>query len=226
MSARVSLFLAAGLLSQSISEPTEQYLRENYVRDDGPRYETGYPRVATHRFQQARLVAKEELSPFRPFYYRSVAGRRVNILDDGETPYVPSEAFAEAVEQVLRCLPQLSQYRHELFAPERVRLENGEEIVTYYLYSLRSASDSPLWLSGFVVMADGVCASLPETPATIDVDRGGTTREVWDAFDFAGTRFILAHTYGYEERGFELFRVEQSRLTLVLDFWFACVGCE
>lgn len=217
---------AAALISQTVAVPTEAFIRANYVKDDGPRYETGYARVGANRFRQAWVVDHQELSPFQPFYYRSVAGRRMHVEEDGkETPYVPSREFTIAVDRVIRCLPGLSPYRDELFAPERVRLHTGDDVITFYLYSLKDTVHSqPLFLSSFVLITEDRCASLPIVPKVIDVDRGDTTREVWDVFDFAGSHFVLAQVYDYEARGFALFRVGEGRLEQVLEFWFAYLG--
>ncbi len=220
--------LAASLIPGVAPIPSEQFVRANYVKDDGPRYESGYPRVATNRFRQAWVVARDELSPYLPYYYRSVAGRRLHISDKGKKePFRPSPAFLEAVDQVVRCLPQLSSYRDDLYAPERVRLAGGQEIIIFYLYRLRDAWDNaPMWISNFVWLEDGSCTSPAGAPAPIDIDHGGQSLEVWDVFDFAGHRFLLAQVYEYEELGMRLYLQEPHGFTEARSFWFACLGCQ
>jgi hypothetical protein len=224
----LALLLAASLSPGVARIPSEQFVRANYVKDDGPRYESGYPRVATGRFRQAWVVARDELSPYLPFYYRSVAGRRLHVSDEGkEEPFGPSPAFLEAVDRVIRCLPQLSSYRADLYAPERVRLGGGQEIITFYLYRLRDAWDNaPMWISSFVWLEDGGCTSPAGPPEPIDIDHGGQSLEVWDVFEFAGHRFLLAHVSEYEESGMRLYQQGPHGFTEALSFWFACLGCE
>ena len=220
--------LAASLIPSGARIPSEQFVWANYVKDDGPRYESGYPRVATNRFRQAWVVARDELSPYVPLSYRSVAGRRLHVSDEGkQEPFEPSAAFLKAVDQVVRCVPQLSSYRDDLYAPERVRLAGGQEIITFYIYRLRGAWDhAPMWISNFVWLEDGSCTSPAGAPEPIDIDHGGQSVEVWDVFEFAGRRFLLAQVYGYEELGMRLYRQGPDGFREARSFWFACLGCE
>ena len=224
----LTLLLAASLSPIVARVPSEQFIRANYVKDDGPRYESGYPLVATGRFRQAWVVAREELSPYIPFQYRSVAGRRLHVSDEGtEEPFGPSAVFLEAVDQVVRCLPQLSSYRDDLYAAERVRLEGGQEIITFYVYRLRDAWDNaPMWINSFVWLEGGGCTSPAGVPKPIDIDHGGESLQVWDVFEFAGQRFLLTHVHEYEELGMRLYRQGPHGFTEARSFWFACLGCE
>jgi hypothetical protein len=208
--------------------PSEQFLRANYVREDPRGYETGYARVGANRFRQAWVVAREELNPFAPYYYRSVPGERRQVSEAGtDAPFVPSPAFLDAVAQVVHCLPQLAAYRNELYAPERVRLAGGQEIISFYLYRVRDAWDTtPLWLSSFVLLQDATCYAPPATPAKVDIDFGGDTLEVWDVFEFDNQSFVLAEVDGYEARGMRLFRRQADGFSEALRFWFSFLGSE
>jgi hypothetical protein len=216
-----------GLLASGAAPvPSEQSLRANYTSLDPRGYETGYARIATSRFRQAWLVAREELSPYEPYYYRSSSGQRLELSEDGmQKPFAPSAAFLDAVERVIHCAPQLAAYRNELFAPERVRLANGDEIISFYLYRFRDARDeAPLWLSSFVLMDDGACATPSEGPTPVDLDYGGETLELWDVFEFRGQMSVLAQAYAYEAHGMRLFRRDTNGFSEVLGFWFAFLG--
>ena len=228
MTALPSAVVAAAFLLAVSTDPNEPWIRANYVKDDGPRYETGYPRVAVNRFRQSWVTRQSQLSPFQPWNYRSIGGRRVHLTEDGrQEAFDPPSGFRDALDQVLSCVPQLSKYRDEIFVPEHVRLEAGQELVTFYLFPWRDAFDMhPLWLSSVVLIdTDGQCSSPSEAPRALD-DKERVTLEPWDLFAFRGSRFLLTLAHGYEVKGFRLFRIENQRLVQVLEFWFACVGCE
>lgn len=199
----VLLVLAAAIVMGATPSPSRPWISANYLVDGG---ESGYPRVAGNRFRQAWVESTADFTPL-PFRYRSIGGRRLRRDDSSEAPFVPPKGFDEGLSAVLGCVPQLSQYRDELFVAERASLRDAEAI-SFFLLRFRSEADTePLWLSSFIIRSGDQCSWFPETPAPIGLDRGGSYREVWDVFDYRGSRFVVTQRHDYEYRAMELFVV-------------------
>jgi hypothetical protein len=148
-------------------------------------------------------------------------GRRVRwLLDKGEpAPWRPGDLarFDTLVRDVTTCAPELAAYAGDIFPYEVVEFPRGR-VLSFYIWRQSSAANpwQALFLSSLIVSLDGRCLSLRDTPKDLDVETRSIWRTFWDIVPFKGHDYLVISNQGYEHAELEAYRVDGSRLTLVL----------
>jgi hypothetical protein len=212
----VAMGLAPVLLANA--PLVEPFLLANYVvRSDT------YGREPGHRFRALWVSRTQSLVDNRggAWLATDLRGRRVRWLPDVAEgkPWSPVDpvAFDALVREVTTCAPELAGFSGDVFPSEIVEFPRGR-VVSFYIRR-QAVANNPLqafFLSSMVLQLDGRCLSLGEVPRDFDVETDSVSRTFWDIVSFRGDEYVVISRHGYEHAELEAYRVEGSRLTLVL----------